>query len=104
MSDPKDMPSFAARCVIVSSYCIIAYQVFWACIFVRQHDRIRDAQDAWFLIGWVPCGAYVLLAALYYLMKGMPAGADERAILTLAKICAVSVIGGLFLCEVFYGS
>ena len=103
MSDPEDRPSFAARFAIISSCGVMAFQVSWACIFVRLHDRTRDAQDAWFLIGWIPCGAYMLLAALYYLMKGMPAGADERAILTLAKICAVSVIGGLVLCEVFYG-
>ena len=90
--------------MIVSACCVIAFQFFWAFVFIHVHDRINDAQDAWLMIGWAPCGAYVLLAALYYLMKGMPGGADERAISTLAKICGVSAVGGLFLCEVFYSS
>lgn len=46
----------------------------------------------------------MLLAALYYLIKGMPPGEDQRAMSTLAIICGVSVVGGLFFCEVFYGT
>jgi len=102
MNDDEDRPSFPARLVIVSCYCVIVFQLFWAWNFDRFHDRIRYKQDAWFLVGWTPCGAYVLLAVLYYLMKGMPVGADKKAIVTPLQICAVSALGGLFFCEVWY--